>query len=296
MAVFNLFFATILLPLVGIAFLAIRHRRPLGGWIATFVLAAGLAGFSLLAAPWGWFGIPVRAVLALLFAAATILSLRRSPPPDVTPDNPARTLAKVLIGVFFGSVAIGVLRAHAVPAGAIDLGFPLRGGTYLIAHGGSTSAANIHARHPQQQYALDVVKLNRAGMRARGLYPAELTRYAIFGAPVVSPCDGTVVRAADAFPDHTPPMRDEKNAPGNHVVVRCGDADVWLAHLQRGSVRVRAGASVARGALLGRVGNSGNTTEPHLHVHAERDGRAVAARFDGRWLVRNGVTRASGPP
>jgi murein DD-endopeptidase MepM/ murein hydrolase activator NlpD len=87
-------------------------------------------------------------------------------------------------------------------------------------------------------------------------------------------------------------MRDEKNVAGNHVVVRCGDADVWLAHLRRGTVAVRSGASVTRGALLGRAGNSGNTTEPHLHVHAERGGRAVPVRFDGRWLVRNATVSA----
>jgi hypothetical protein len=48
---------------------------------------------------------------------------------------------------------------------------------------------------------------------------------------------------------------------------------------------------VTAGTPLARVGNSGNTTEPHLHIHADRAWVAVPARFDGRWLVRNAIVR-----
>ena len=294
MAVWNLFLASILLPLVTIALLAIRGPRPLGGWVSTFVLSLGVTGFSVLAAPWGWFGIPLRFAIALLFITAAIVSLRRAVPAEIAPESPLRMMLKIVIGLFFGSVGVGVLSAHAVPGRAVDVGFPLRGGTYLVAHGGSTSAANLHAQHPAQRYAVDIEKLNGAGMRARGLYPVELTRYAIYGATVVSPCDGIVVTALDGLPDNAPPLRDEKNTAGNHAIIRCSAVDVWLAHLQRGSVGVRAGTPITRGAIVGRVGSSGNATEPHLHVHGQRDGIAVPLRFDGRWLVRNAIVRAAG--
>lgn len=290
-AALRLFLLTVLFPLMAMAALWRRPRTPAGGWMATLVLAAGIAGFSVLAAPWGWFGLPLRYALVVLFALAVVLSLRRAPAPEGKPESPLRSIVKVLLGVFFGGVAVGVLRAHTVPAGAIDLKFPLRDGAYLLTHGGSTSAANIHHAHPRQTYALDVVKLNRAGMRARGLYPRRLDRYAIFGAPVISPCDGTVRAAVDGLPDHAPGTTDPKQPAGNHVIVRCGDAQVMLAHLQRGSVAVRAGAALRAGQPLGRVGNSGNTTEPHLHVHAERNGKGIPATFGGQWLVRNDVVR-----
>ena len=51
------------------------------------------------------------------------------------------------------------------------------------------------------------------------------------------------------------------------------------------------GANVATGQVVGRVGSSGEATEPHLHVHAERNGAAVPARFGGEWWVRNEVAR-----
>lgn len=290
-AAWPLFLSTIVLPLVTIALLWRRPRRPLAGWISTLVLASGVTGFAVLGAPWGWFGVPLRFAIALLFVIAFVMSLRRPERPDALPESPVRHLVKVMIGLFFGGVAFGVLRAHAAPPGAIDLRFPLRNGSYLVAHGGSDTAANMHAYDATQRYGLDIVKLNSFGTRARGLSPRELTRYAIFGADVVSPCNGAVVAAVDGLPDHPPGVRDEKRKEGNHVVVRCGEVNVTLAHLQNGSVAVRPGTTVAEGSVVGKVGNSGNTTEPHLHVHAERNGAGVAVRFDGRWLVRNSIIR-----
>jgi len=70
-----------------------------------------------------------------------------------------------------------------------------------------------------------------------------------------------------------------------------------MAHMMQGSVAVQAGDAVREGAFMGQVGNSGNTTQPHLHIHVERggapgeilDGRGVPATFNGRFLVRNSV-------
>ena len=291
LASLRLFVLTVFFPLIAIAMLWRRPRRPVIGWAATVVLAFGLVGFSVLAAPWGWFGLPLRYALVLLLATALVVSLRRPVEVEVQDESPLRAIVKVLVGMMFGAVAMGVIRGHVVPPGAVDLRFPLRRGAYLIGHGGSTSASNMHFVHPQQKFAVDISGLNAAGMRARGFYPSELSRYAIFGAEVVSPCSGTVSTAVDAFPDNAPGQMDAKNVAGNHVIVRCGNVDVMLAHLRRGSVVIRPGATIAAGAPIGRVGSSGDTTEPHLHVHAQRNGIAVPARFDGEWLVRNDVVR-----
>jgi murein DD-endopeptidase MepM/ murein hydrolase activator NlpD len=66
---------------------------------------------------------------------------------------------------------------------------------------------------------------------------------------------------------------------------------VLLAHLQHGSVAVATGDPVTVGDPIGRVGNSGNTTEPHLHIHAfdPRTGEGVPIRFDGGAPLRNRV-------
>jgi murein DD-endopeptidase MepM/ murein hydrolase activator NlpD len=95
--------------------------------------------------------------------------------------------------------------------------------------------------------------------------------------------------ARDGLADLTPPQRDRENVRGNHVVITCGEVDVEIAHLRNGSVAVRAGDAVSSGQRIGAVGNSGNTTEPHLHIHAVyRDtGEAAPITLDGRFLVRN---------
>lgn len=268
-----------------------RPRLPKTAWMATLFASASVTAFSFLAAPWGVFGLPVRYALVVLFALALFVSRRRPVPVERKEESPLRTIAKMLLGIMFAVVALGVLRGREVPSMAIDLAFPLRGGSFLIGHGGSTGPSNLHNADARQRYAVDFLKLTEYGTRARGLHPQDLRRYAIFDAEVLSPCDGPVVAAVDAFPDQTPGMVDAKNAMGNHVIVRCGDANVVFAHLRRGSIAVKAGAEVLTGELLGRVGNSGSSPEPHLHVHAERNGLAVPARFGGEWWVRNEVTR-----
>ena len=288
MLTFNLFFSTILLPLITIALLWRRPRRPFAPWLTTFVMALGVVGFSVLAAPWGWFGVPMRFAIAVLFAIALILSLVRRVPEEQAEETPVRMLVKVVVGIFFGIVGVGVLRAHSVPPNPIDLAFPMRMGTFLVAHGGSHPAANLHFQDPRQRYAVDFVKLTRMGMRASGIHPSDPKAYAIFGTEVLSPCDGVVTATVDRFADGSP---DPKNPLGNHIVLRCGDADVVLAQLQRGSISVQKGATVRRDTAVARVGHSGLSIEPHLHVHAERKGVAVPITFERRWLVRNAIIR-----
>lgn len=89
---------------------------------------------------------------------------------------------------------------------------------------------------------------------------------------------------------------DTDNLAGNHVVIACQDARVVLAHMQEGSVTVRVDETVTSGQLIGAVGNSGNTPEPHLHIHAVKaesgdilNGEGVPILFDGEFEIRNSI-------
>ncbi|MGY5009504.1 M23 family metallopeptidase [Streptomyces sp. 900105755] len=169
-------------------------------------------------------------------------------------------------------------RLHRRPAPlSRPLRFPLEGAWYVVQGGGP--AVNHHARVPEQRAALDLVALGRYGTRTRP--GRELTAYAAYGRPVRSPCDGTVVSAADGIADQRPGEIRYQPPYGNHVFLDTGREIVKLAHLRPGSVTVSEGDTVRAGQLLGEVGNSGNSTEPHLHLHAERDGVGLDLAFEG---------------
>jgi hypothetical protein len=170
-----------------------------------------------------------------------------------------------------------------------DLALPLAQGRFVVAQGGSVRLLNHHSGHREQNFAADITAIGSLGYRAAGLLPGDLDRYVIFGAPVVSPCAGRVVSARDGLRDHTPPRSDPDVPAGNSVVIDCGGIHVVLAHLRQGSVAVEEGQQLAAGDAIATVGNSGNTTEPHLHVHAfdPASGQGVPVSFDGRFPVRN---------
>lgn len=146
----------------------------------------------------------------------------------------------------------------------------------------------FHRANPAQRYALDLVKLNRFGNRAGGLSPKSLTEYAIFGDTIYSPCEGIVIKAVDGFPDQVPHNVDINNPAGNHVVMECKGIRVFIAHMMNGSLTVQQGEYVKDSQEIGKVGNSGNTIEPHLHIHAEdKSGEPVPILLDGRLLSMN---------
>lgn len=183
----------------------------------------------------------------------------------------------------------------------IEVSFPLVAGTCYVAHGGNSLLLNRHSSVRSQRYALDIVKLNRCGARAAGLYPADCQRYSIYGEEVCSPCNGEVTKVVNDIPDLPPSRVDRTRLAGNHVIIRMQDEMyICLAHLMCGSVTARVGHQVTTGQILGRVGNSGHTTEPHLHIHAKKggnpnsglDGEGVPICFAGKWLVRNSLFRS----
>ena len=157
----------------------------------------------------------------------------------------------------------------AAGAPAAVLRMPV-GGTWWTFWGGRAERQNHHVDVPDQRHALDLVQW-RDGGTARGDGAANADYHA-WGEPVTAPARGVVVEARDGIGDNTPQVEISKpdHPAGNHVVLDVGGGrHVLLAHLARGTVAVRAGDRVRAGAPLGRVGNSGNSSEPHLHIHVQ---------------------------
>lgn len=158
-----------------------------------------------------------------------------------------------------------------------------------------------------QAYAIDVLQPSPLGTSKRIPW-APISRapqaFSCFGEPVHAAADGTVVVAFGAVRDHRSRtswlslayllivegvLRSLGGVPalfGNHVVVEHGDGSFSAyAHLRRRSLRVQVGQQVSAGDVLAEVGNSGNSSEPHLHFQLmDRRRPAEAAGLPFRLL------------
>ena len=299
----------LLVPLLLIVGLWRSRFKSKVAWL-TSVLGFGayILYFFLAGAGWDWVSYYLRVALPVAFACAIYVSFRRVSRAGIpwwqSPGSLGgwTTLSvNVFLLVLFGwSTALTLQGFSHGDQRAAQLSFPLRGGVWHVGHGGNNPALNYHNVDRSQRFALDVGKLNLAGTRASGLFPSDPVRYAAFGEKIESPCAGEVIETKDGQPDHRGSGTDRENPAGNHAVVRCQNTDpavdVLLAHMKKGSVEVEKGEEVEEGKTLGEVGNSGNTSEPHLHVHAIRtgsgkilEGKGVPIEFDGRFLVRGSL-------
>ena len=149
-----------------------------------------------------------------------------------------------------------------------ELSLPCKG-RWLVGWGGDTKELNQHHDVPAQRFAFDLLGVNEKGHTHRG-DGTKNEDYFCFGREIFAPADGVVVEAIDGVRDNTPSSMNPYCLVGNCVVIQHRTKEVSvLAHFQRGSVMVKAGESVKRGQLLGKCGNSGNSSEPHLHYHLQ---------------------------
>lgn len=176
------------------------------------------------------------------------------------------TLFLALIGVGAG---VGRAQDANVPIVA-GLVFPAQGQWYVF-WGGDTPRQNAHHAVLAQRYALDLVKTTsfRGGLTHRGDGKRN-EDYLCWNQPVVSPVSGKVTIVVNGVPDNLPGEMNPQMVYGNVVMIQedAGPVAV-LAHFKLNSIRVKVGQRVKAGQLIGFCGNSGNSSEPHLHFHVQ---------------------------
>jgi murein DD-endopeptidase len=163
---------------------------------------------------------------------------------------------------------------------AVAIGPPLDGGDWLAGNGpGKTSAhrrafITIEGRgRIAQRFAIDWVRINPNGQTFTG-DQKDNRSYRAYGAEALAVGDSVVAATKDGIPENVPGLTSRAvpitldTVGGNYVVLDLGGGRyAFYAHLQPGSLRVNSGDRVKRGQVIGLVGNSGNSTEPHLHFH-----------------------------
>ena len=147
----------------------------------------------------------------------------------------------------------------------VILELPVRG-AWLAGQAGATTITNGHSTN---RYAIDILKLGPDGRFFKGDLSA-VTDFYSFDEPVYAPANGTVTQVVDTLPSDSLDIMDRENSGGNNIIIDIGNRKyVYFAHLRRGSIVVGKGQTVTTGMLLGRVGNSGYSTLPHLHMHIQ---------------------------
>jgi hypothetical protein len=183
----------------------------------------------------------------------------------------------VLTGVIAFLLFPNIPKSMPYPAEAecVLLDVPVRG-TWLAGHAGASDITNAHWTN---RYALDILKLGEDG-RFYTEDEDSVTGFYSYGETVYAPADGRVTEVVDGLESDIMGSNDTENPGGNHVVIDIGEGKhLYFAHFRKGSVEVEEGQFVTAGTPVGRVGNSGNSTVPHLHMQvqnkptAEREGR-----------------------
>jgi hypothetical protein len=181
----------------------------------------------------------------------------------------------------------------------VPMSLPFRG-EWVVLWGGDRREVNHHLGAPDQRRAADLAMEGADHKTHRGDGKSNAD-YLVYGQEVLAVADGTVETVVDGVPENVPHEENHYVVYGNYVIVRHGAALFsGYMHLQPDTIRVKPGAHVKRGAVLGLVGNSGNSTEPHLHFQLQDgpDGNrswGVEPVFERVVVTRDGRTESVVP-
>jgi len=140
---------------------------------------------------------------------------------------------------------------------------------WTVFWGGDTKELNYHVESEAQKNAFDIVITDKNGKSFKTDGKTNEDYYA-FGKELIAPCDAEVVLSVDGIKDNIPGELNPIYIPGNTVILKTkNDEFLFFAHFKQNSIVVKQGQKVKQGELLGLCGNSGNSSEAHLHYHIQ---------------------------
>ena len=140
---------------------------------------------------------------------------------------------------------------------------------WTVFWGGDTKELNHHVEVEAQKGAFDIVITDENGKSYKNNREKNENYYA-FAKELIAPCDAEVVLVVDGIKDNKPGEFNSYYIIGNTVILKTNNDEYLLfAHFKQNSIVVKQGENVKKGELLGLCGNSGNSSEPHLHFHIQ---------------------------
>ena len=142
-------------------------------------------------------------------------------------------------------------------------------GEWTVFWGGDTKELNYHVVDQAQKNAFDFLITDEKGNSYKTIGQTN-DDYYVFGKKIIAPAAGEVVLVVEGIKDNTPGEMNPIYVPGNTVIIKtANDEYLFFAHFKQHSIKVKQGQQVKQGELLGLCGNSGNSTEPHLHFQIQ---------------------------
>jgi len=140
---------------------------------------------------------------------------------------------------------------------------------WTVLWGGDTKELNYHVIDKAQKNAFDFVITDKKGKSYKNDGKINEDFYA-FGKNIIAPCDGEIVLVVDGVKDNKPGIPNPLYVPGNTVIIKTKYNEyLFFAHFKLHSIVVKQGQKVKQGEVLGLCGNTGNSTEPHIHLHIQ---------------------------
>ena len=142
-------------------------------------------------------------------------------------------------------------------------------GEWTVFWGGDTKELNYHVENEAQKGAFDIIITDENG-KSHNNNGERNGDYFAFEKELIAPCEAEVVLVVDGIKDNKPGEFNPIYIPGNTVILKTNNGEyLFFAHFKQNSIIVKQGQKVKKGELLGLCGNSGNSSEPHLHFHIQ---------------------------
>lgn len=270
--------------------------------VGTYVFFIYFTGY------WGFLFYRMRSIILIMYIGFAPLSLLYYQVDNDARGSNVQLIIFLLIGIIVTYLIIKALMGFFYEDDSINLKFPFSNGKYYVFEGGDSKqsrfinyhfAGSSHKKsnvNESMRYAVDIAQLNKLGSFANGLLPTGVDEYIIYNKTILCPCDGTIYSIIDSMENEKPFTGSHPYNIGNQIIIETKGHYIILGHIQKGSILAKVGEFVRGGQPIARVGNSGLTEFPHLHIHAVKeigdsvwDGKGVPMRFDGKLLVKNSL-------
>lgn len=293
----------VIIPLLLVYLIAIRKSKSKIDFLLKVLAAWSYMLYVYFAGQWSFIPYFLRYLFMGLLFIGTARAIIRLVSIEIFKKNNnfwnwTKRVVLFLIVLLFSFLNLEVVKGFKTKETSIEIKFPLKEG--FIAHGGNSEIINYHqADTTAQHFALDISRLNRFGLRAKGFFPENLESYTIFKDTLYSPCECKVVDIRDGLENLPPGVKDTENITGNYIILEHKGHLIFFGHLLKNSLVPKIGDFVKIGEPMGQIGNSGHTSEPHLHMHAIKGtnpkeiltGKGVPIYFEGKFPTRNNIVK-----